>query len=94
MKKFVITVISVFLMFFAALDVHAKYVKGYHRKDGTYVSGYYRRDSSSKYADSSTNNDKVLVPLIVGFGIIVVVLIAISSSNNGKSNGKRGRRRR
>lgn len=45
MKKFFLALIA--LTFIAGLS-YSGYVKGYYRKNGTYVHGYYRGDKGSK----------------------------------------------
>lgn len=56
MKKLLLVILTVITS--GILSTHAGYVKGYRRKDGTYVSGYYRRSPSKKSSYSSSYSPK------------------------------------
>ena len=64
MKRFIFVVLSMFLFVSSA---HAGWVKGYTRKDGTYVNGY-ERSSPDQYKwnnyGPSTNSQERINPYI------------------------------
>ena len=45
MKRFLAVLL---LLFFVQMSCSATYVKGYYKKDGTYVSSHYRKSPSKK----------------------------------------------
>jgi hypothetical protein len=54
MKKLMLAVLSVALL---SVPCFAKYVKGYTKKDGTYVSGHYKTESNKTVTDNYSYKD-------------------------------------
>lgn len=48
MRQFTALLFTVVAMFAPSLNGHAGYVKGYYRKDGTYVAPHYRSNPSTQ----------------------------------------------
>ena len=57
MKRLVAILLSLIILFSFSIPTFAKstYVKGYYRKDGTYVSGHYRHYGGSSYTSNNSN---------------------------------------
>ena len=57
MKRLIAILLSLIILFSFSIPAFAKstYVKGYYRKDGTYVSGHYRHYGGSSYTSNNSN---------------------------------------
>ena len=56
MQKSTILVLMVVVAAFQSIQCYAARVRGYYRKNGTYVASYERADSSSKSRTASSGN--------------------------------------
>lgn len=52
MKKIVLTIILITFILFGSASVHAVYVNGYYRSNGTYVNSYYRSSPNALRYDN------------------------------------------
>lgn len=93
MRNFLTRALIVLVATFGCLPADAGYVKGYHRRDGTYVAPHYRNDSSARSGDSfslgsmPTSAKVVIVICVVLLG--VAICIPVVQSMNSKKNQKK-----
>lgn len=58
MKKTIITITALTLMFISSQVLAGQYVRGYYRSDGSYVQGYHRSSpNGTQYDNYSTKGN-------------------------------------